>query len=1202
MPSSPSTNSSTSAAARRLAVAVASLAGIAGIGAAPPAPAPGTASGSDLFIDVAAETGLDFVHFNGMSGEYYFSENMGQGAGLLDYDGDGDLDVWMVQGAMLGTKPITAARFPPKHPQPLSDRLYRNDLALAPDGSRTLRFTDVTAAAGLAAAATGYGMGIATGDYDNDGDVDVYRAVFGGADQLLRNDGGTFVDVASKAGVGERRWTVSAAFVDVDRDGWLDLYVATYVDFSLATHKYCASFTGARDYCGPLAFAPEPDRLYRNRGDGTFEDVTARALPNDLPGSGLGVATADFDGDGWLDVFVANDMRANQLWMNQKNGTFRDEALLAGCAANEDGQYEAGMGVDAGDFDNDGDEDVFITHLTQETNTLYRNDGKGFFEDWTDESGLGLPSWKYTGFGTAFFDYDNDSWLDLLTVNGTVKDQEELVRAKDPYPLDQEMQLFRNLGTGRFEEATARAGEIFKRAEVGRGAAFGDVDDDGDTDVLVANNAGPAWLLRNEVGAAKAWIGLRLVGGTAGGRPRPRHAGGAGRGLPARAAAALAPGAGRRQLRLGQRSAGARRPGRHHDGREGAGRLAERQGRGVDGPAGPGVHHLARGHGHGRPGPRGAEAMSVRAWMTGLLAMALATVGAGQGAGPALPAGGEEIFRDVAAEVGIDFVHFNGMSGELYYPEMNGAGVALLDYDGDGDLDVFLQQGAMLGGKPLDKALFPPKHPLPLTHRLYRNDLAVAPDGTRTLRFTDVTSKMALPMVGYAMGLASGDFDNDGRIDLYLSNFGPNQMLKNNGDGTFTDVTAKAGTDEPRWDVAASFFDYDRDGWLDLFVATYVNFTLATHKPCSGFAGMPDYCGPLAFLPEPDRLFRNRGDGTFADVTATALVAPENGSGLGVVAADLNGDGWSDLYVANDLMANDLWINQKDGTFRNEALLGGCAANEMGEYEASMGVDAADADNDGDDDLFMTHLTGQTNTFYLNDGRGMFKDWTQETGLGPPSWNFTGFGTTFFDYDNDSWLDLLVTNGEVRMIGALVRAKDPYPLHQTDQLFRNLGVRPDAGGRLRYEEVTAGAGQVFRLSEVGRGAAFGDVDNDGDTDVLVTNNNGPARLLRNEIGSRKPWLGLRLVGGTPGRERDMLGARAGLFRKGRPTLWRRAHTDGSYEAASDPRVLFGLGDGPGAADIEKVRVVWPSGRAEEFTGITAGAYTTLREGTGRPAP
>jgi hypothetical protein len=541
-------------------------------------------------------------------------------------------------------------------------------------------------------------------------------------------------------------------------------------------------------------------------------------------------------------------------------------------------------------------------------------------------------------------------------------------------------------------------------------------------------------------------------------------------------------------------------------------------------------------------------------------------------------------FSDLAESSGLRFVHFNGMSGDLTMPEILGPGVALLDYDNDGDLDVLVVQGQMLGGKALTEAHFPPRMPLPLTARLYRNDLETQADGTRSLHFTDVTDQSGIGAIatGDGMGVATGDFDNDGFVDLYLTNFGANQLLHNNGNGTFTDVSKTSGTAMTGWSVSAAFLDYDRDGWLDLYVGSYLRYQVEGATKCFSPSGALDYCTPNSYRPMPGRLFHNNRNGTFTDVTAKARIASEFGPALGVSAADFNGDGWIDFYVANDSQPNQLWVNQHDGTFRNTALLAGAALTQEGKAEASMGVDAGDFDNDGDEDLFITEQTGEGHNLYVNDGRGVFEDQGSRSGLAAASLGNTGFGTAWFDYDNDGWLDVLAVSGAVQTIQALAQVHDPFPLHQRKQLFRN-------DGHGRFQDVSQSAGAVFQLSEVGRGAAFGDIDNDGDTDIVVANNNGPLRLLVNNVGNRQHWIGLRLAGAGG---RDMLGARVEVVRKTAPTLWRRARTDGSYASANDPRVLVGLG---ASAETPTVRVRWPDGRTGEWTNVAIDRYTTLTE-------
>ena len=546
--------------------------------------------------------------------------------------------------------------------------------------------------------------------------------------------------------------------------------------------------------------------------------------------------------------------------------------------------------------------------------------------------------------------------------------------------------------------------------------------------------------------------------------------------------------------------------------------------------------------------------------------------------------GASEWFVDRAIESGLMFTYFNGMSGEFYFPEMLPGGVALLDYDNDGDLDVFFVQGQMLGArKTLSDAAIPPVS-VPLKARLFRNDLVVNPDGTRTLHFTDVTERSGIDAHGYGMGVAAGDFNNDGCVDLYVTNLGRNQLFRNNCDGTFTDVSKQSGTDISGWSVSAAFVDYDRDGWLDLYVGNYVIWDIRSDQKCTGLTGRRDYCTPAVYSPQRDRLFHNNGNGTFTDVTATALPGGPFGPALGVATADFDNDGWIDLYVANDGRDNVLWMNQRNGTFKNTALLAGVAVGADGKPKGSMGVDAGDYDNNGTEDLFTTQLPSEGISFYRNLGSGLFEDVSAASGLGPMSLGHTGFGTAWFDFDNDGWLDVLVANGAIEAIKE--RGEERFPYGERNLLFRNL-----RDGR--FENATPQAGSVFRLFEVSRGAALGDIDNDGDVDVVISNIQAPARLLINTIGNRKHWVGLRLVG-TSGR-RDMLGARVEVIRKNAPTLWRRARSDGSYASANDPRVLVGLGDD---TDRPTVRVHWPDARVEEWSLVAIDTWTVLRQGEG----
>jgi enediyne biosynthesis protein E4 len=524
-------------------------------------------------------------------------------------------------------------------------------------------------------------------------------------------------------------------------------------------------------------------------------------------------------------------------------------------------------------------------------------------------------------------------------------------------------------------------------------------------------------------------------------------------------------------------------------------------------------------------------------------------------------------FTERAKDTGLDFVHFNGMSGEFYYPEIMPPGVALFDYDNDGDLDVFVVQGQMLGSKPLSAAKPPPSGPL--NSRLYRNDLT-----NGTLHFTDVTTASGIVTRGYAMGVATGDFNNDGCVDLFVTGLSASQLFKNNCNGTFTDVTAQSRISESAWSVAATFFDYDRDGYLDLFVGNYVDYNTATNRQCFSLSGSLDYCPPHMYRASPSHLYHNNHDGTFTDVTARAGMSREFGPALGAVAADFNGDGWPDLYVANDGQPNQLWINQHDGTFKNAALLAGVALSPEGEAKSSMGVDAGDFDNDGDEDVFITELTGQGHDLYVNDGTGNFEDRSARAGIRLASLPFTGFGAGWIDIDNDGWLDLVTVNGAVTQNVEALARNQPFSLQEKKQVFRNLG-------NGQFVDATRSAGAFFDLPEVSRGLAFGDIDNDGDLDMVVGNDSGPLRLLINNVGNRKHWIGVRVP----------VGSRVAVTASDGRTIWRRSHTDGSYASARDPRVLVGLGDAGGPV---KIRLIRPDGTTEEKANVAIDRYMDLR--------
>ncbi|MHC4948772.1 MAG: CRTAC1 family protein [Planctomycetota bacterium] len=554
-----------------------------------------------------------------------------------------------------------------------------------------------------------------------------------------------------------------------------------------------------------------------------------------------------------------------------------------------------------------------------------------------------------------------------------------------------------------------------------------------------------------------------------------------------------------------------------------------------------------------------------------LAAAALAACGPGDGGGGKDGDGGGDAratgpawFEDATDAAGIAFRHVRAPEIRFHFPEIMSGGGALLDMDDDGDLDLYLVQGGDLtGADPGDG------------NRLYRN----RGDGT----FEDVSATSGADDRSYGMGCTTGDYDNDGDVDIYITNVGANVLLRNDGDGTFTDVTTAAGVGDPGWGTSAAFVDYDADGDLDLFVVNYVNWSLAVEIECRAGSGERDYCKPNNYnSPSRDTLYRNEGDGTFTDVSEAAGVDKAFGNGLGVAIGDLDGDGRLDLYVANDGNPNQLWMNQGDGTFLDEALLAGCAVNMQGTAEAGMGVAVVDLEPDGDLDLFMTHLRDETNTFYVNRD-GVFEDATSQTGLSTASIQYTGFGMGFADLDRDGRLDLFVANGRVGMWGPPVDPDDVFG--EPNQVFRGTGPT-------RFEEVLPRGGCADCPLGTSRAAAFGDVDNDGSVDIVVVNNGGRAVLLRNRAGGERGWVMFRAVDANG---RDALGA-AIEVRAGGASQHRLVQVAYSYCAASDARVHFGLGD---ADTVDEVTVRWPGGPVETFGPFPAGAVHILRRGAGR---
>ena len=522
-----------------------------------------------------------------------------------------------------------------------------------------------------------------------------------------------------------------------------------------------------------------------------------------------------------------------------------------------------------------------------------------------------------------------------------------------------------------------------------------------------------------------------------------------------------------------------------------------------------------------------------------------------------LAAGADVRFVDATVEAGLDFTHLSGMAGELWTLEIIGAGVGILDYDGDGRMDIWLVQGGPLVGRVTAE--------LP-SDRLFRN--------VGELAFKDVTEAAAIAATRYGMGIANADVDNDGDTDVFLANYGANELWLNLGDGRFRNATADSGIVGESWSISASFADVDGDGLLDLYVANYLDFAIDTALPCR-VAGQRSYCPPSRFAGVADRLYRNLGGGRFQDVTTVAGIDVVRAAGMGVVADDLDHDGHVDFYVANDGTANLLWINDGAGRFTDTALSAGAAVNSAGTAEASMGVTVGDFDADGDADLFVTHDTGETNTLYVNDGQGTFEDRTSSAGLAVGSLAFTGFGTGWMDVDNDGDLDVFAANGTVRFVPGQLAARTGPPLRQRNQLWLNDGDR--------YRRTDGGP--AFALEHASRGTAFGDLDNDGDLDLVVTNNHAPARLYRNDT-PRSSWLGIVVDSGMS----PTIGTRVWIDRPGIGPG--RVRTDGSYASAHDPRVVFGLGP---ANEPRRVTLRWPDGVERQFGPLPVNRYHILRK-------
>ena len=522
-------------------------------------------------------------------------------------------------------------------------------------------------------------------------------------------------------------------------------------------------------------------------------------------------------------------------------------------------------------------------------------------------------------------------------------------------------------------------------------------------------------------------------------------------------------------------------------------------------------------------------------------------------------------FVDVTDRAGINFIHNNGAFGSKYMPETFGSGALWLDIDADGWQDLLL----------INSTSWPEREAAGTHAALYRND----GDGT----FTDVTAGSGLDVALYGLGGAAADFDNDGFVDVYITALGPNRLFKGRGDGTFADVTTAAGVGDPGFSTSALWFDYDKDGHLDLFVANYVEWSPDTDLFCSLVGDTKSYCTPESYQGQSPTLYHNQQDGTFVDVTRAAGLRVPSSKGLGVALLDSDGNGWLDLFVANDTQPDQLYVNGGDGTFEDIGVISGVAFSEAGVARAGMGVDAGDYDGSGRPSLVIGNFSTEMMALYHNEGSGLFIDEAPRSEIGRATLSTLTFGCFFFDVDLDGWLDIFAANGHVADDVERVQSQITY--EQPPQLFHNLG-------QGRFEEVVAAGGDALQTAMVGRGAAYADFDNDGDLDIVVTANAGPARLLENEGGNANNMLRVRTVGVASNR--DGIGARVDVTVDGQ-TRWGLVKTGSSYLSQSEMPLTFGLGS---SDRVTSVRVTWRSGQVDTIDGVDANQLVVIEEGAG----